>query len=199
MYIIKHFELKDTLFKNLLICLTLVSLSPAKTYCQQPGKVYLDSLLKTTIRNYPLIKAKRLQAQGLQYGVKLKQNGIIPSLNGSYQVDYATYNNITGMVYPQYIIPISGPPSKSNIYSGVPGSAAALNMQWEPVTFGQRETEVELAKSRAETGKADENVTVFKQEVFVINAWLEHLVLKFRPSIMRNPENNNFNYKITKP
>jgi outer membrane protein TolC len=117
-----------------------------------------------------------LQAEGLQYGVKLKQNGIIPSLNGSYQLDYATYNNITGMVYPQYIMPISGPPSKSNIYSGVPGSAVALNLQWEPFTFGQRQSEVDLAKSKAQTGKADENLTVFRQQLFVISAWLDYLL-----------------------
>lgn len=148
----------------------------AEGYSQQPGRVYLDSLLKTTVRNYPLIKAKRLQAEGLQYGVKLQQNGIIPSLYGSYQVDYATYNNITGMIYPQYIIPISGPPSKSNNYSGVPGSAAALNMQWEPFTFGQRQSAVDLAKSKARTGEADESLTEFKQQVFVINAWLDFLL-----------------------
>lgn len=80
------------------------------------------------------------------------------------------------MVYPQYIIPISGPPSKSNIYPGVPGSAAALNLQWEPFTFGQRQSEVDLAKGRAETGKADESLTVFNQQVFVINAWLNYLL-----------------------
>lgn len=163
------------IFRRLTPFLAIFAIS-IEGYCQQPGRVYLDSLLKTAVRNYPLIKAKHLQTQGLQYGVKLKQNGIIPSLNAAYQADYATYNNITGMIYPQYIIPISGPPSKSNIYSGVPGSAAALNMQWEPFTFGQRQSEVDLAKSKAETGKADENVTVFKQQVFVINAWLDYLL-----------------------
>lgn len=153
-----------------------VCMTPLAAYCQQPGRVYLDSLLQTTVLNYPLIKAKRLQAQVLQYAVKLKQNGIIPSLVGSYQLDYATYNNITGMAYPQYIMPISGPPSRSNIYSGVPGNAAALNLQWEPFTFGQRQSEVDLAKGHEETGKAEEQLTVFNQQVFVVNAWLNYLL-----------------------
>jgi outer membrane protein TolC len=164
-----------SVFRRLTPFLAIIVIS-VKVYGQQPGRVYLDSLLKTTVRNYPLIKAKRLQAEGLQYGVKLRQNDIIPSVYGSYQVDYATYNNITGMIYPQYVIPISGPPSKSNIYSGVPGSAAALNLQWQPFTFGQRQSEVELAKSKAQTGRADENLTVFRQQVFVLNAWLDYLL-----------------------
>ena len=153
---------------------TLGCLLVTAANAQQPGRVYLDSLLQTTARNYPLIKAKRLQTQGLQQAVQLKKNGIIPSLNASYQLDYATYNNITGMIYPQYIIPISGPPSQSNNYGGVPGSAAALNLLWEPVTFGQRQSEIDLAKSRAESGKADETLTVFRQQLLVINAWLNY-------------------------
>ena len=145
----------------------------------QHNNGYLDSLLKTAVNNYPSIKAKKLQTQALEYSIKYKQNGIIPSLNASYQLDYATDNNITGMVYPQYIIPLSGPLSKNNgnDYSGVPGSALALNLQWEPITFGQRDAEVELAKGRLQYGKADEVLTSFQQQMYVINAWLNYLLL----------------------
>jgi outer membrane protein len=142
-------------------------------------KIYLDSLLKSAADNYPLIKAKRLQTQSLQYAVKYQQNNLIPSLNASYQVDYATDNNITGMIYPQYIVPVSGPLSKNNgnNYSGVPGSAAAFNLQWEPVTFGQRSAEIDLAKGKLQYGRADEELTLFQQQVYVINAWLNYLLL----------------------
>ena len=150
--------------------------SPDRVLAQQ-GKKYLDSLLKTAGLNYPLIRAKRLNTEALQNAVKFKQNGIIPSLNASYQADYATANNITGMIYPQYVIPISGPPSKGNDYSGVPGSAAALNLQWEPITFGQRNADVELAKGRVQYGKADEELTLFQQQVYVINAWLNYTLI----------------------
>jgi outer membrane protein len=142
----------------------------------QSSKIYLDSLLITATRNYPLIKVKRLQTQGLQYAVKIQQNTIIPSLNASYQLDYATYNNITGMSYPQYITPISGPPSKSNDYSGTPGSAIALNLNWEPFTFGERSAAIALAKGKLQNGQADETLTIFQQKVLVINAWLNYLL-----------------------
>jgi len=165
---------KISLMGGLFICLFF----PDRVLAQQ-GKTYLDSLLKTAELNYPLIKAKKLNTQALQYAVKYKQNGLIPSLNASYQVDYATDNNITGMVYPQYILPLSGPLSKinGNDYHGVPGSAAALNLQWEPITFGQRSSEVELAKGRLQYGKADEELTLFQQQVYVVNAWLSYTLI----------------------
>src|SRR6185312_7662788 len=165
----------------------------------QQGRNYLDSLLKTAEQNYPLIKAKKLQIQALQYAVKYKQNGIIPSLNASYQANYATANNITGMIYPQYIMPISGPPGKSNDFSGVPGSAAALNLQWEPITFGQRGAEVELAKGRVQYGKADEELTLFQQQVYVINAWLNYTLINDLIKVYQsNVDRSAFNLKQAK-
>jgi outer membrane protein TolC len=168
------FSYRISLFGVIIFCFLL----PTQVLSQK-SRSYLDSLLKITEQNYPLIRAKKLQTQALQYAVKYKQNGVIPSLNASYQVDYATDNNITGMVYPQYILPLSGPLSKinGNDYHGVPGSAAALNLQWEPITFGQRSSEVELAKGRLQYGKADEGLTLFQQQVYVINAWLNYTLI----------------------
>jgi outer membrane protein len=145
----------------------------------QTGKSYLDSLLKCAAVNYPLIKAKRLRTQSLEYAVKYKQNDIIPSLSASYQLDYATDNNITGMVYPQYILPLSGPLSKANgnSYGGVPGTAAALDLLWEPITFGQRNAAIGLAKGNLQYAQRDETLTLFNQQVAVVNAWLNYLLL----------------------
>ncbi|WDF79587.1 TolC family protein [Mucilaginibacter sp. KACC 22773] len=182
---------KISVLAGVLLCF----LFPRQTLGQQ-SKPYLDSLLHTATANYPLIKAKRLQTQSLQYAVKYKQNGIIPLLNASYQVDYATANNITGMVYPQFITPISGPPSKGNDYSGVPGSAAALNLQWEPITFGQRRAEVDLAKGRLKYGQADENLTLFQHQVNVIGAWLNYLLVSELIKVYRsNIDRAAFNLK----
>ncbi|HEY8782262.1 MAG TPA: TolC family protein [Mucilaginibacter sp.] len=184
---------KISLLAATLLCFFL----PEQTHAQQ-GKNYLDSLLKTAAANYPLIKAKRLQTQALQYAVKYQQNGFIPSLNASYQVDYATDNNITGMVYPQYILPLSGPLSKinGNDYNGVPGSAAALNLLWEPITFGQRSSEIELAKGRLQYGKADEGLTLFQQQAYVINAWLNFILINDLIKVYQsNIDRSAFNLK----
>ena len=160
-----------------LFCALVFFFSAQERSSAQSGKVYLDSLLKTASVNYPLIKAKRLQTEALQSAVKYKANGIIPTLTAAYQADYATYNNITGMIYPQYITPISGPPSTSNNYNGIFGSALALDLLWEPITFGQRGAEIDLAKGRVQSGKADEELTLFRQQVYVVNTWLNYLLI----------------------
>src|SRR5665213_20443 len=159
------------------VSLILLTGLPMPVRCQS-GKNYLDSLLTTAATNYPLIKAKRLQTRALESAVKYQQNTFIPSLNASYQVDYATDNNITGMIYPQYIMPLSGPLSKTNgnDYTGVPGNAAALNLNWEPITFGQRGAAIELAKGKLLYGKADEKLTLFNQQVAVADAWMNYLL-----------------------
>jgi outer membrane protein len=184
------------MFLKIAFCTILIFILVANGPSLGQGKSYLDSLLKTAAANYPLIKAKKLQTQSLEYAIKYKQSGIIPSLNASYQVDYATYNNITGMIYPQYIIPISGPPSKGNDYSGVPASAASLNLLWEPITFGARNAEVELAKGKLQYGQADENLTLFQQKIYVINAWLNYELLSDLVKVYQdNIDRSVFNLK----
>lgn len=184
------------MFKKAGLFLFLAALVLARSAGAQQKRWYLDSLISITVRNYPLIKTKRLQSQALQEAVKGKQSTFIPSLAASYQADYATYNNITGMIYPQYIMPISGPPSQGNNYSGTPGSAAALNLLWEPVTFGQRQAEVDLAKGNLIYGKADESLTVFQQEIYVINAWLNYSMLTSLAKVyQQNIDRMAFNLK----
>src|SRR5947209_8062115 len=67
----------------------------------------LEELLSQAERNYPSIAAKKAQMQAADAAISTQQNTIVPSLDATYQADYATYNNITGMAFPQYLVPIS--------------------------------------------------------------------------------------------
>ena len=71
----------------------------------------LKELLQLAESNYPFLKSKALDVQAAQKNIDVSKNTITPSLDASYQLNYATYNNITGMAYPQFLVPISGPPS----------------------------------------------------------------------------------------
>lgn len=62
--------------------------------------ISLHDLLKQAEANYPLLKSKALDAQAAQKGIEISRNTFIPALDASYQVNRATYNNITGLVYP---------------------------------------------------------------------------------------------------
>ena len=84
------------------------------------------------------MEALRQQALSTEQNIALAKNTFVPDLNAGYQVNMATYNNITGMSYPGFLLPISGPPSLNNKINFVPGSAAGALVKWNPFTFGQR-------------------------------------------------------------
>jgi outer membrane protein len=132
----------------------------------------LKDLLQLAEKNYPSIAAKKAQTQAAAAGISIQRNTIVPSFDAAYQTDYATYNNITGMAFPQYLIPISGPPSTTNNYTGVFGSAASLLLNWQPITFGLRKSQVNAAEQNYQLSVADENNTLFQLKLNVISTWL---------------------------
>ena len=142
---------------------------------QQPSGNSLKELLQLAEANYPLLKSKALDVQVAQKGIEISKNTIIPSLDASYQLNYATYNNITGMAYPQFLVPISGPPASSNNMSGVFGSATSLLLNWQAVTFGQRQSQVDFSKAGFQYATADAANEIFKHKINVINAYLDLL------------------------
>lgn len=136
----------------------------------------LKELLQLAATNYPLLKSKAWEVKAAQKGISAGKSTLIPSLDASYQVNYATYNNITGMAYPQFLIPVSGPPSAGNNYSGVFGSATSLLLNWQPVTFGQRQSQVDLARAGVQYAQADAQNELFQHKIRVVNAYLDILM-----------------------
>jgi hypothetical protein len=80
-------------------------------------------------------------------------------------MNYATYNNITGMAMGQGFVPISGPPSTANSYDAVFGSAGGLLLNWEPFTFGQRKLKVNSAKATQDFQAADAAHEIFQHQI----------------------------------
>ncbi len=144
--------------------------------------------------NYPALKAKALQVEALKKNIQVVSNTGLPSLDASYQVNYATYNNITGMAYPTYLVPISGPPSKDNNLAGVFGSATGLLLNWQPFTFGQRESQTAFAKAGVTQANSDLANEILQHKVRVANAYLDALGAKellqiFRENLSRSQAN----------
>lgn len=150
------------------IVIILIHSILASTYGQS-----VKELLKQAEANYPLLKAKGYEVQARKDHVSFVQSSALPSLDAAYQLNYATYNNITGMAVGQSYVPISGPPSADNTYSPVFGSAAGLLLNWEPLTFGQRKSKIESAKAYADYQQADANNELFQHQVRTINAFLD--------------------------
>lgn len=133
----------------------------------------LPELLKEAVSNYPLLKAKGYEVQARKDQVAFVKSSALPSLDAAYQLNYATYNNITGMAAGQSFVPISGPPSSANEYEGVFGTVGGLLLNWELFTFGQRKSKVNSAKAYQEYQEADALQEVFQHQIKMANAYLD--------------------------
>lgn len=159
----------------------------------------LNDLLKHAEANYPLLKAKGYEVQARKDQVSFVKSSALPSLDAAYQLNYATYNNITGMAVGQSFVPISGPPSVDNSYNGVLGSAAGLLLNWEPFTFGQRKSRIESAKAYQDYQQADEANEIFQHQVRTINAYLDVIMTNELIKVYnKNLERSQDNVRIVK-
>lgn len=154
----------------------------------------LPELLKLAEANYPLLKAKGYEVQSQKEQVAFTQSSAMPSLDAAYQLNYATYNNITGMAPGAGFVPISGPPSEGNEYQGVFGSVGGLLLNWEPFTFGQRRSRVNSSKAYLDYQEADAANGVFQHQIKTINAYLDvvmtyELVKVYSKNLERAEEN----------
>ncbi len=162
---------------RLFLCFACLLMFREMTFSQSSRGATLQELLQLAEHNYPLLKSKAWEVSAAQKAVNTSKNTLIPSLDAAYQVNYATYNNITGMAYPPMLIPISGPPATSNHYDGVFGSATSLLLNWQPVTFGQRSSQVDFSLAGLQYARADAGNEIFQHKIKVINAYLDILTL----------------------
>ena len=156
----------------------------------------LTDLLQKAERSYPFLKSKTFERLAAQDQVASAKNSVIPNLDAAYQLNYATYNNITGMASPQYFVPISGPPSSGNTYDPMFGSVASLLMSWDVFTFGQRSARTGIAKANLEVAEADAEYEIFKHKINVIQTYLDllyaHELLKvYQKNLERSQERTN--------
>jgi outer membrane protein len=144
-----------------------------QTASSQAVTLNIKDVIKKVQTNLPQLEVLRQQALANEQNIALAKNTIIPDINAGYQVNMATYNNITGMSYPGFLLPISGPPSLNNKINFVPGSAAGALVKWNPITFGQRNAAIETATAQFKQATAAYNEQLFQYQYNAINIYLD--------------------------
>jgi outer membrane protein len=146
-----------------------------------------------------LLKAKRYESHAKQEALGYARNAAVPSLDAGYQVNYATYNNITGMASAQHFVPISGSPSSSNSSDAVVGTAGGLLLNWDVFTFGQRASKIQSAVASLEAQQADEQNEIFQHRVKVANAYLDLMMTYELVKVhQKNLERAEDNFRIVR-
>jgi outer membrane protein TolC len=149
-----------------------------KTYAQTPIDTLIE--LKSTVQmaeqRYPLLKARNYEAQAAAKYIDVVKYSRLPIIDASYQAGFATANNLTGMFYPNGILPITGPPSASNNFSPTTNSAASVFLNWQAVTFRQRDALINVAIAEAESKRLEWKQEQFRHTINVISAYLDLLL-----------------------
>jgi outer membrane protein len=144
----------------------------------QPAKLSIKETMEKVQHNLPQLEAYRQQAEAARENISLARNSLVPDLSTGYQVNMATFNNITGMSYPGFLLPISGPPSASNEMNFIPGTALGALIKWNPFTFGQRNAAIDKAAAQFRQANAAYNEQLFQYQYAAVNLYLEALYLK---------------------
>jgi len=127
-------------------------------------------------QNYHLLKARKYEADAANENVNVVKYSRLPTIDATYQANIATANNLTGMFYPNGILPISGPPSSDNNYSPATGSAASILLNWQAVAFGQRNAQIDVSIAEANSKNLEWKQELFKHKIGVISAYLDVLL-----------------------
>ena len=170
----------------LLLSLTLATVSA--------GAQSLEEILRHAAANYPLLKARHYEVQARRDNVAYSKSAAIPSLDATYQINYATFNNITGMALGTGYVPISGPPSADNDYEGVIGTMGGLLLNWDLFTFGQRSAAIAMAEAQLGYQEADASQEIFQHQVRTASIYLdvvmaEELIKVYSKNLERALEN----------
>jgi outer membrane protein len=133
----------------------------------------LVNILEQAKENYPLIKAHRYEVEENRNQVAYARSAAIPELDAGFQMNYATYNNITGMAATGYFVPISGPPSASNSDQMVFGTVGGVVLNWDVLTFGQRRSAIESARSSLALEESELENEIFQHRIKTARAYLD--------------------------
>ncbi len=146
---------------NLPRCLPAVLFALGATLAAQP--LTLEQAVTQAWERYPAMRVSVEQVSAAVAGIDLARAAYLPRADFLAQLNRSTWNNVSGLLLPQSVIPsISGPvfgPSMSNVW----GTATGLLFSWEPFDFGLRAATVEAA--RTARGRAEAQTAVTRLEV----------------------------------
>lgn len=159
-----------TVLVTLFFCSNIIAQAPADTLIQMKGAIQLAE------QRYHLLISKKYEADAASKNVDVVKYSRMPSVDASYQAGFGTANNLTGIFYPNGILPMTGPPSSSNNYNPATGSAASVLLNWQAGTFGQRDAQINVSIAEANTKKSELKQAVFQHKINVISSYLDLLL-----------------------
>ncbi len=158
---------------------------------QTKNTTSLAEAVETALQNYPAIRAAQAVAQSAAANIELSRTALQPKVDFIWEQNFASRNNVFGLLLPQSTIPaISGPALGTGGFASVFGSATGVLVSWEPYDFGLREANINLARSINHQAAAQITVTKFEVATTAADAYLaviasDEAVIAVRANVQR--------------
>jgi len=139
-----------------------------------PTSFTLRQAIEFALAHYPQARAAAQKLIAAQAGVRLARTDYLPHTDMMWQLNRGTYNNITGQLLPQSVLPsLSGTvlPDTSGRSAWNTGAGALLS--WQPFDFGLRAANLNVARAGEHGAEAQVDVTKLDVEANAANAFLE--------------------------
>ena len=139
----------------------------------QPRPLTIADAVQDALRNYPSVRVSSEQVNAAAARIDLARTAYLPRVDAIAQANRATRNNVTGLLFPQSVIPsISGPVLGANNLGSVWGSAIGTLVSWEPFDFGLRGASVAAASAARSQAEAALKRTQYDVAVAAAAAYL---------------------------
>src|SRR5690349_10522514 len=160
---------------SLLLFVCPSSLASQQSPNSSPASSFtLKQAVEFAVAHYPQARVSAQKLIAAQAGVRLARTDYLPHADMLWQSNRGTYNNITGQLLPQSVLPsLSGIvlPDASGRSAWNGGTGALLS--WQPFDFGLRAANVNVARAGEHAAEAQLEVTKLDVEANAANAFLE--------------------------
>jgi outer membrane protein len=158
------------------VLLIVLLMGRARAQNFQDTLLHLSGAIQLAEQRFPLLKARRLDVLASVKNTDVVKYSRLPTVEASYQANISTANILIGQYYPDGILSMSGPPSLNNYYTPATGSAASILLNWEAVTFGQRDALINVSIAESGAKSAGLKQEIFNQKINIISIYLDLLL-----------------------
>ncbi len=136
----------------------------------------IGEVVAAASRDLPAVAEAAARATAASEAIREFRAAYLPRVDGLWQLNRASRNNVFGLLLPQSIVPaISGPVLGTDSFESAWGSAAGLLFSAEVFDFGRRSATVDAARAQASASEAQLSLARLNAGIAAADAYLAAL------------------------
>lgn len=135
----------------------------------------LPEAVQYAVEHYPAVRAAMERRNAARAGVSVARDNYLPRADMLWQMNRATRNNVAGVLLPQATIPNPSGTVVDSSTQSFWGTAAGMQISWEPFDFGYRRATVQSAQATVRRTAAQVQLTLLDVQTAAADAALSVL------------------------